>query len=232
MLDLRFVALSILFSIAVANSPVAGQTIPSPYTFIENSKEWAFFAGRSDINPGQLGLGPQDATTFGGRWATAFGALSFDLSGTWFDSKREVRDVLRPVDDRVIGESNIDILLFDARLRLNLTGGRTWHRLQPFVTFGGGLAFSSGVDRILENAAAMPAPQWYSFGTRFTGTVTGGTNFHISNKISLRLEGVWNLWKIATPVGWLTLSADPFGENPEGDWVSVKSITLGASWRY
>ena len=230
--DLRFATVSILFSIAVANSAVAGQTIPSPYKFIENSQELAFFTGKSDVNPGQLGLGPRDATTFGGRWAPSFGSLSLDLSGTWFDSKREVRDVLRPVDDRVIGESNIDILLFDARLRLNLTGGRTWHRLQPFVTFGGGLAFSSGVDRIVETVAAMPATQWYSFGTRITGTVTGGTNFHISNKISLRLEGVWNLWKIVTPVGWLTLSVDPLGENTEGEWVSTKSIMLGASWRY
>ena len=138
----------------------------------------------------------------------------------------------RPEDDRVIGESNIDILLFDARLRLNLTGGRTWHRLQPFVTFGGGLASAWGTDQVLEKATLMPSTEWYVFGVRFTGTVSGGTNFHISNKISLRLEGTWNLWKIGTPVGWLTLLNDPPGENPDGDWVTVKSIMLGASWRY
>ena len=55
--DLRFVALSILFSIALANSPVAGQTIPSPYTFIENPKEWAFFRGeeRHQSRPARAG---------------------------------------------------------------------------------------------------------------------------------------------------------------------------------
>ena len=69
-------------------------------------------------------------------------------------------------------------------------------------------------------------------GTRFAATFGGGTNFHVSDKISLRLDGVMNLWKVATPVGWLTVEANPLGENPEDEWVSAKSITLGASWRF
>ncbi len=40
------------------------------------------------------------------------------------------------------------------------------------------------------------------------------------------------LLKIKTPVGWLTVIADPDSENPQGEWVSAKSITLGASWRF
>ena len=230
---LRFLALSILFSIAVVSSPAAGQTIPSPYTYIEYSKEWAVFAGKSDINPGQLGLGPQNATTVGGRWAVASGGtLSFEVSGTLFMATREVRDVSKPVDDRVLGVSDIDVGLLDLRLRLNLTGGRAWHGLQPFIIFGVGVAGPLSVDRALEGLADMPTDEQFAFGTRFAGTVGGGANFHVSNKISLRLEGVMNLWKVKTPVEWLTVDVDPNSENPKDEWVSAKSITLGASWRF
>ena len=229
----RCVALSSLLFIAAARSTAAGQNIPSSYTFIEYSQEWALFAGKSDINPGQLGLGPQDATAVGGRWALAFGgAMSLDVYGTLFMSRRDVLDVSRPADNRVLGSTDIDVVLIDLRLRLNLTGHRAWHGLQPFIAFGGGLAFPASVNRLLEVAAALDTDQHYDFGRRFAATLAGGFNFHVSSKISLRLDGVMNLWKVATPAGWLTVDADPLSENPEDQWVSAKTVTLGAAWRF
>ena len=88
------------------------------------------------------------------------------------------------------------------------------------------------MNRVLELDSEMAQDEWYEFGVRFTGTVAGGVNFHVHNKISLRVDGVMNLWKITTPVGWRTLAADPLGENPEGEWVSVKTIRLGVAWRF
>ena len=229
----RLIATSILFLIAVARSATVAQNIPSPYTFIEHSQAWAVFGGKSDANPGQLGLGPQNANTYGGRYAVAFGgALGLDIVGTLFFSTRDVLDVSKPVDDRSLGSTDFNILLFDVKLRLNLTGQRAWHGLQPFIAFGGGLAFPASMNRVLELDSEMAQDEWYEFGVRFTGTVAGGVNFHVHNKISLRVDGVMNLWKITTPVGWRTLAADPLGENPEGEWVSVKTIRLGVAWRF
>ena len=233
MLHPRLVATSILFLIAVAYSTTAAQTIPSPYMFIEHSQAWAVFAGKSDANPGQLGLGPQDADTYGGRYAVAFGgAISLDIDGTLFFSTREVLDVSRPVDDRSLGSTDFNLLLFDAKLHLNLTGHRAWRGLQPFITFGGGLAISASTSRVLELDLDMPIDEWYEFGNRFTGTFGGGVNFHVHDKISLRIDGVMNLWKITTPAGWQTVAADPLGENPDGEWVSIKSIRVGVAWRF
>ncbi len=230
--DMRLVALAISYSIAVAVTPAAGQTIPSPFAFVEYSQEWAVFLGKSSLNPGQLGLGPRNATMGGGRYSAGFGSMSVDITGTLFASSRQVRDVSRPEDDRVLGRSDMDIFLLDVRLRLNLTGGRTWHSLQPFITFGGGLALPFSVDRTIEVVTFMPSEEQYSLGTRFTGTFSGGTNYHLTDKLSLRLDGVVNLWKVITPVGWLTVDADPLGENPQGEWVAVKSLTVGSSWRF
>ena len=229
----KLVASSILLLIAVAHSTAAGQVIPSAYTFVENGQAWEISGGKSDLNPGRLGLGPRDATTFGGRYAVAFGgAMNLDVDGTLFMSMRHVLDVSRPADDRSLGRADINVFLVDARLRLNLTGQRAWHGLQPFVLFGGGVGFAPSMDRGLEVATTMAADEWYDFGTRFAGTLGGGTSFHISNKISLRLDGVLNLWKILTPLGWRTVENDPLLENPEGEWVSAKTIRLGAAWRF
>ena len=230
---LKFVALSTLFSIAAVSSPADGQTVPSPYAFIEHSQEWAVFAGKSFISPGSLGLGPQDATTFGARYSVGFtGAMSAGISGTVFKSERDVLDVSRPEDDRVLGRSDIDVVLFDVKLRLNLTGGRMWHRLQPFLAFGAGIAFPFTTDRRIEQASFMPGDEWYQFGTRFAGMFGGGINYHLSRKISFRLETMVNLWKVETPVGWLTLNNDPLREFPLSEWVAATSVLLGASWRF
>ena len=223
----------VLFLIAVTRSTAAGQNIPSPYTFIEYSQAWAVFGGKSYLNPGQLGLGPQDAATYGGRYTVAFGgALNLDVDGTLFPTTRDVLDVSRPVDDRSLGSTNLNIVLFDLKLRINLTGQRAWHGLQPFIMFGGGLALPVATDRTLELDLDMPRDEWYEFGKRFTGSFGGGVNFHVSDKISVRLDGVMNLWKIITPVGWQTVAADPLGENLAGEWIAIKNIRVGAAWRF
>ena len=229
----KFLVLSILSSIGMVRSPATAQTIPSPYAYVENSKEWGFSVGRADLESGKLELGPRDATTYGGRFSAAFGgAMSIDISGTFFESTRLIQDIRRPIDDRTIGRSDIDILLFDARLRLNLTGGRAWNGFQPFLAFGGGFAFPWAVDHGVEESRFIPSLDRYIFGTRFTGTVSGGTTFHVTGKISLRLEGMLNLWQIKTPIGWLTVNNDPLRLFSESEWVAAKSIMLGASWRW
>jgi len=195
-------------------------------------QEWAVFAGKSAMNPGGLGLGPQDATVFGARYGAAFGGMAaLDVHATWFQSTRDVLDVTRPQGDRVIGRSDFGVLLGDARLRINLTGQRALHGIQPFVAFGGGMAGTGSIDRVFEIAQDMPADEWFDFGPVFTGVLAAGTNIHIASKISLRIEGEMDLWKVGTPVGWQTLVNDPLGENPESEWVSNYSITFGAAWR-
>ena len=229
----KLFTLSLLVLLATTGSDAAGQTIPSPYKFIENSQEWAIFAGKTSTDPGRLGLGPQDGDLLGGRYAVAFGSvMALDINATWLMSERDVLDVSRPEDDRLLGRSDIDLVVMDLRLRLNVTGQRSWHGIQPFIAFGGGVAYSSSTDRTLELVVDMPDDEWYAFGTRFAASLVLGSHFHVSEKISLRLEGLMNLWKIQTPVGWQTVEVDPLGDNPKSEWVSAYSLVLGAAWRF
>jgi hypothetical protein len=225
-------ALSLLFCSAIASSSANAQSIPSAYSFVELGQEWAIFSGKSAMNAGGLGLGPQDATVFGARYGAAFGGMAaLDVHGTWFQSTRDVLDVTRPEGDRSIGRSDFAILLVDARLRVNLTGQRGWHGIQPFVAFGGGVAGTGSIDHLIESAQDLPAGEWFDFGPVFTGVLAAGTNIHIATKLSLRIGGEMALWKVGTPLGWRTLVNDPLSENPESEWVPAYSITVGAAWR-
>ena len=226
-------AVSLLFCSALASSSATAQTIPSPYTFVENGQEWGVFVGKADMNPGQVGLGPRDGNVFGARYGVAFGAMAaLDVYGVWFDSSRDVLDASRPAEENnVLGRTDFSIILGHVRLRINVTGQRAWHGIQPFLAFGGGVAGTGSIDRVIETTVGVPASEWFEFGPVFTGVFGAGMNYHVSNGISLRLEGEADLWKVGTPLGWRTLVNDPLGRYPEDEWVPAYVLTLGAAWR-
>ena len=220
-------------AIALHSGPAASQRVPSSYRFVKNSQEGGLYAGVATMDPGQLGLGPKSADVFGGRYSVMFsGALAFEANATFFKGRRDVIDVRRPEADRILGESSIDLLAIEARFRLNLTGQRSWRRLQPFVGFGGGMALSSNLERSLEDEANMLLLDRYDFGSKFIASLTGGVTLHTTDNLVFRLDGVMHLWKISTPAGWLTTTTDAgLGDIPEDEWSSNKVLSLGASWR-
>jgi hypothetical protein len=211
----------------------ASQDIPSSYRFIQNSQEGGLYAGVATMDTGQLGLGPKSANVFGGRYSVMFsGAFAFEANATYFKGRRDVIDVRRPEEDRILGESSIDVMAIEARFRLNLTGQRSWRRLQPFIALGGGMALSSNLERSLEDAANMTLLDRYDFGSKFIASLSGGITLHTSDTLVLRLDGVMHLWKISTPTGWLTSDTDAsLGVIPQDEWTSNRVFTLGASWR-
>ncbi len=218
-------------AILLQSRQVTAQSIPSAYRFIEHSQEGGLFAGVTSLNPGQLGVGPKSADALGGRYSVSFGsALAFEGDATFFKGLRDVIDIRESEENQLLGESSIDLLAFQVRLRINLTGQRSWRGLQPFVSFGGGMALSSNLDRTLEDEANMLLVDRYDFGSKFIAALGSGINLHLSSKLMLRVDGVMNLWKISTPAGWITDDTD-LGVFPEDEWVSAKSLSLGASWR-
>ena len=228
----RTIYFLLLGAFLLDSGPATAQDIPSSYRFVENSQEGGLFIGTASFNAGQLGLGPKSASVFGGRYSVMFGsAVAFEGDATVFKGERDVIDIRRSEDDRVLGQSTIDLVAIDARFRLNLTGHRTWRGLQPFIAFGGGMVLGSDLERTLEDEADMPLLDQYDFGSKFLATLSGGTNLHLSSRFMLRLDGVMNLWKLSTPRGWFTTDAD-LGAIPEDEWVSARNLSIGASWRF
>ena len=233
----RFVSHSLLFAALFgAAAPAGAQDIPSPYRFVDTRQEAALFVGRADASTGTLGIGPKSGDMIAARYLLEFGsALGMDVRASWMFSSRDVFDPRREPGDEVIGEAEIDIAEIDVRFKLNLTGHRTWNRLQPYLLLGGGLAFEGLQDRTLEEAANFLPADVYEFGTRFTAATGAGIGIHLSNRLVLRAEGGFNLWKVVLPDGFLDASRQiPFDRTgvPPEEWVSVRSLTLGLGWRF
>lgn len=230
---LRIIATTNLAIIFVRASAAAGQVIPSAYDFIESRQSFGMFVGSTNLDSGQLGLDPSSASTAGARWALDVGGtLSLEVNGTMFEAERDVLAPSRPENDQVLGQSDMTIVQFDVRLRLNLTGHRTWHGIQPFVSFGGGIAGEAAVDRTLEDEAVMPQDQRFDFGNRLTATLGTGVNFRLAERLYLRVDGLLTLGKMGTPTGWVTVEVDPDRNNPDGEWLAGQNLLIGATWRW
>lgn len=220
---------------ALAPASVAGQNIPSPFRYVETRQEAGLVFGYTEAARGRFGFGPAGGLRFGGRWGVELsGPLGFEavagaISGT--------RDVINParIDpsgqvDPKIGEADVLLGTVDARLRFTFTGGdRAWHGLSPYFLAGGGLVFDLSSDQAIDQE--LEADARFDFGTSFLGTFGAGTRYYLTERLALRGDAVFSLWKIDTPPGF----SDPeFGIEAveESEWTSAAHFTISAVVRF
>lgn len=213
--------------------PDAGeaQTISSPYRYVEQAQEAGVFVGHLSPDRGQFGFGPGPGLVLGARYGLELtGPLALEGVVTSFPTTRDVVNPARIEGDRIVGEADVALVIVEARLRFTLTGRRTWHRLQPFIVAGGGLAFDAeGVQR--DDVVNLEERDQFVFGTKFTGIVGGGVRWLLGDRLGLRAEGSINLWKLDTPAGY----EDPergFESVPESEWSNATGFTVSLTWRW
>lgn len=213
-----------------AASGAAGQNVPSPYTFIEGRQEAGIFAGIMDSNTGRFGYGPKGGLMYGGRWGIELsGPVSLEGVATIVDGTRDVINPGRVEGDRVVGEADVLLSAFDARFKFTLTGDRAWHGLAPFIVAGGGIILDIGGDSPADEE--LLAPDRFDFGNSFYGTTGLGARYFLSDRLALRVDGTFSLWKIDTPPGF----SDPargFESVEEGEWVRSLGLTLSTLFRW
>ena len=211
-------------------SPVVGQAIPSPYSFIEAKQDFGLFAGYMSAKTGRFGYGPSGGQLYGGRYGLQLaGPMSLEGVAGIVSGTRDVVDPRRAEGDRIIGEGDVLITTIDARLKFSATGDRAWHSLSPFVVFGGGVAFD--LESPPEQDAILESRDVFEFGTTFFGTVGIGTRWFISNRFALRTDGTFSLWRLKTPPGFS--DADRAFESVEDrEWVRGLSISASLLYRW
>src|SRR5690606_12326652 len=98
------------------------------------------------LDPGSQDLGPKDAPFFGARYDLRLtGPISIEAELAYASSERAVRDTV-PGETGLVTIGTVDqrFLLASAALRFDITGPRTYRRLQPFLRATGGFAFGLG----------------------------------------------------------------------------------------
>ena len=220
----------VLGAAVVAPSTVAGQTIPSSYTFIETRQEAGLYGGYVNASTGRFGYGPSGGLTYGGRYALHLsGPLSFEGVAGVISGTRDVINPARAEDDRIIGEGDVLLTTIDARLRLSATGDRAWHALSPFLVLGAGIAFDladpATADAVLEERDV------FEFGTSFFGTMGIGTRWFVSDRFAVRTDGTFSLWRLKTPPGFSDTDR-AFEAVEDTEWVRGLSISVSLLYRW
>lgn len=217
---------------AVLLTPAASraQSIPSPYSYLEERQELGLFYGYMDVATGRFEYGPQGGHVLGTRYGIELsGPLSFEGVVQLIDGERNVIDPGRAEGDRIIGQAPSTITTIEARLKFTATGRRSWHRIAPFVDFGGGIAIDASSDSDLDDVL-LPVDR-FDFGTSFFGTMSGGVRWFATERFTLRGDWVFSLWKIDTPPGY----ADPdrgFVAVSDGEWVWGNTATIALLFRW
>ena len=230
-------AIAHLLAFLLLAPPVRGQSIPSPYRYIENGQATSVFAGRMSLSTGSLALGPKSGFVVGGRYAVETGGpVFFEGVLAYLPTKRDVIDPRRQLGDRTIGESDANLLMADARLSLSLTGRRSWRWFAPHLFVGIGVAHDlSGageVDRKLE------ADDVFNFGTAFTAGAGSGARLFLGSRVMLRADASLTLWQLSTPSGFGDPEKrpsdrdDPLYAPEQSEWVGGYGLGVSLAWRF
>jgi hypothetical protein len=225
----RCAVFALLLLCAVAQSLTA-QSIKSPYQFIEPSQSGGVWFGQVKSGTSTVGLQPNDGTMAGLRYTIRFsGPFTGEVEAGYLMSTRTVVDTV-VVDSafQSAGEADAGVLLVTGALRFNLTGARTWHRLQPFLVFGGGVA----VDVLGESGDddKVAADARFDFGTSFAGHLGGGIEWFATDRLTLRLDARNALWKVTTPAAFSRSGLA--ARIPADEWVQNGLFSLGIAFHF
>jgi hypothetical protein len=216
------------FALIIMPGMLAAQTIPSPFEFVETRHSGGIFAGQLITNPGTLDLGPQSGLKIGGRYNIRLtGPLGGEVSLAFVPTQRTIYSRQAPgpdVDLVPVAETDQVLMLAEAGLRFDMTGPRTWHGFMPYAVLTGGLAVDLNRADPLEEA--IPAEQRFRFGPAFAAGGGLGTDFYLSERISIRAEVRDHLWRLNHPVG---LTATGGREN---EWRHNFGLTLGGAFHF
>ncbi|MBW3534372.1 MAG: hypothetical protein KY453_04005 [Gemmatimonadetes bacterium] len=208
----------------------SAQSVPSPYRFFDTSHEIGVFGGQLSPGRGPFDLGPGPGPVVGVRYGLEVsGPISMEAAVSYMPTTRNVVDPGRVEGDRVIEEADVEILTADLRVKLSLTGRRTWNNLNPFLVAGGGVTvdLSGGQpedERLLVDDR-------FEMGTGFIGVAGGGLRWFLSDHFVARGDALLNLWKLDMPLGWRDPERE-LGPVGEGAWVSGPLLTLGIGYRF
>jgi len=226
----HYLAISLVLVASLMPLEARGQTIPSPYRFMENRQEAGLFLGMANSGTGRFGYGPGSSPVFGGRYGLHL-AGPFALEGVigFQPTTRDIIDPDREEGNRVVGEADAQILSLDARIRFSLTGDRTWHGIHPFVFVGIGsgwdLAGESEQDGLL-----LPEDQW-QYGTKFLAPFGGGFRWILSNRFLVRGDFTVMLYRLTTPAGYFETDRGFTGVG-EKEWVNAPTFSLGLGYHF
>ena len=163
----------------------------SPYRDIRRGHTFTLLGGYFFGDGGDFGMGPHDGPIYGVRYDIRTSrSIQLGLGVSYAQLQRIIVDPFVGLANRFSDPVDQSVTFAEMDLQFNVSGGKSWHRLAPFLSAAGGLAFGS------ETPADTSG---YDFGTKFYLAPGGGTRVFVTDRVHLRLEGRATFWKLDYP---------------------------------
>lgn len=228
MMRLRL-AIAVITLLAGASSAAQAQTIPSPYRYIETAHAVTLFSGYLATDRGDEGFWPASGPLIGAQYTGRFAAPVAGVVRLWAaPSERAIfsRENASDPESEIIQIDDASAVIIGGKvgLRLLLTGPRTWHSLAPFLEATGGMMSVAGSRT--ERERELPAGQIIDYGPSFALGVGAGTDWFLTDRISLNLAGRATFWRLTTPEG-----LGPDGRETTS-WTPNLGVAIGAAYHF
>jgi hypothetical protein len=163
----------------------------SPYHDIRKGHTFTALYGQFGGSGGEFGIGPHDGPTYAFRYDIRTGSpVQIGLGFAHGSLERLIVDPFVAIANRVSGPVDQSVNFAELNLQLNLTGGKSWHRLAPFVGGGVGFTFPS----------STPADtSRFNMGHKLYFAPFTGLRILVTNRLSLRGEARVVFWKLKYP---------------------------------
>lgn len=240
-LSIRAVVAAVAATLIVAAaSPVAAQQIRSPYDFVDRGQSLHVFATHVSTDRGTIGIGPHSAPALGvGYGIRVTGPFTFDSRIALMPTSRTVFSVDPGADPDLVredpmvglvdeGEADLTLLMADLSLRFDLTGPRTWNRLQPYALLGAGAIFRMAAEHAAEEEAEIGPDLRVRFRNGVTGHVGGGVEWHLADRFSVRFDARGMFWRLHVPTGFISAAR----VIDDRQWVQSGHLSVGGAFRF
>jgi len=194
-----FLLSTLLASAAMAQ--VGHPPSASPYRDIRAGHTITVMGGYLTGDGGDLNIGPHDGPSAGLRYDIRTSrTIQFGLGVFYGDLQRFIVNPFVTLANRRTGPVSQSVTFADLHLQFNMTGGKSWNRIAPFLATSAGLAFAS----------STPADtSQYDFGNEFYIAPAFGFRFFLTERLHLRAEAKFIFWKLDYPT---TFQQEPVEE--------------------
>jgi opacity protein-like surface antigen len=209
----RALAVAVLIlSAQSALAQVGHQPSSSPYRTLRYGQFMGLTVGYFDGDGGAIGVAPHQGEVVGLRYEfLASGTLTLGISASYGHLQRYIVDAYQPIATTGrTGPFDQSVVFTEGILQFNFAGGKSWHRIAPFVSGGVGLAIAS----------ELPADtSGFKFRTKATLTPGIGARIFLKDRLVLRVEARTNFWQLSYP--------DVYRRPPADDRTQLPAITGG-----
>ncbi len=223
-----FVLFALFVSPAKAGAQVGHDPAQSPYRSLRYGQFVGVMGGYFNGSGGSIGAAPHHGPTLALRYDfLGAGTMTLGIAATVGRLNRFVIDPTKPIETART-QTKVSLGMIEAILQFNVTGGKTWHGIAPFVSAGLGLLRTNSMGE--DNTG-------FKFRTRFVITPAIGTRLFLSERFFLKLEARSPFWSVTYPATYRETPASDPTKPPVlttslKEWVTSGWYTVGMSYAF